>query len=113
MLVLTRKAGEQIQIGDDITVEVMCIKRGGCPAVRIGITAPGELNIVRTELLEQPGGDDLTGNAEGQSGRGESVRHGGPYLQDGKGLQEVTHADAPIPPVPQLVERIRALEGQL
>ena len=113
MLVLSRRIGEQIKIGDDITVEVMCIKRGGCPAVRIGITAPGELNIVRTELLEQPVGNESTGNAEGQAIRGDSVRDGGSDLQAGKGRQEVTHADSPIPPVPQLVERIRALEGRL
>ena len=110
MLVLSRRIGEQIKIGDDITVDVVRIGPG---AVRIGITAPGELNIVRTELLEQPGGDDLTGNAEGQSGRGDSVRDGGSDLQAGKGRQDVTHADSPVPPVPQLVERIRALEGRL
>ena len=110
MLVLSRRIGEQIKIGDDITVDVVRIGPG---AVRIGITAPGELNIVRTELLEQPGGDESTGNAEGQAIRGDSVRYGGSDLQAGKGRQEVTHADSSVPPVPQLVERIRALEGQL
>lgn len=48
MLVLTRKAGEKVQIGDQITVTILRI---GPEAVRIGIDAPPDLNIVRTELL--------------------------------------------------------------
>ncbi len=48
MLVLTRKADEQIQIGNDVRVTVVRIGR---LSVRLGIEAARGLNIVRTELL--------------------------------------------------------------
>lgn len=48
MLVLTRKLGEAIQIGENVTIEVLDI-RGG--RVRLGITAPSDVNIHRSEIL--------------------------------------------------------------
>ncbi|RMG36329.1 MAG: carbon storage regulator [Planctomycetota bacterium] len=48
MLVLSRKVGERVLIGDQIAVTVVRI---GPNAVRLGIEAPKELNIVREELL--------------------------------------------------------------
>jgi len=48
MLVLGRRQGESIRIGDDITITIV---RSG-DQVRIGIDAPREINIVRTEVLE-------------------------------------------------------------
>ena len=60
MLVLSRKVGERIWIGDDIAVTVVRITGGG---VRIGIEAPQELAVVREELkkkLEQ--NDELDSN---------------------------------------------------
>ena len=47
MFVLSRKAGERIWIGEDISVTVVRISGGG---VRIGIEAPKELPVVREEL---------------------------------------------------------------
>jgi len=47
MLVLSRKPGERIVIGDDITITVVRI---GPNNVRLGIDAPREYNIVRDEL---------------------------------------------------------------
>ncbi len=47
MLVLSRKVGEQIKIGDDVEVTVVKITGGG---VRLGITAPREVRVVRKEL---------------------------------------------------------------
>ncbi len=47
MLVLSRKAGERIWIGDDISVTVVRISGGG---VRIGVEAPKEMPVVREEL---------------------------------------------------------------
>lgn len=49
MLVLSRKQGEEIKISDDITITVVRIGPG---AVRLGVTAPREMPIVREELLE-------------------------------------------------------------
>lgn len=47
MLVLTRKAGETIRIGDNITVRVL-EARGS--QVRIGIEAPSDVKIYREEI---------------------------------------------------------------
>lgn len=48
MLVLTRKAGERIVIGDDIVVTVLDV-RGD--SIRIGIDAPKGVKIQREEIL--------------------------------------------------------------
>ncbi len=47
MLVLSRKIGERILIGDQITVTVVRITGGG---VRLGIEAPSEMAVIREEL---------------------------------------------------------------
>ena len=47
MLVLTRKEGEKIRIGDDIVITVV---RSGSDKARIGIEAPPEMVILRSEL---------------------------------------------------------------
>ena len=52
MLVLSRKPGERILIGEDIAVTVVRI---GPNTVRIGIDAPREMNIVRDELCDGEG----------------------------------------------------------
>lgn len=49
MLVLSRKIGEQLLIGDSIVVTVVRI---GPHDVRIGIEAPADVEIVRSELVE-------------------------------------------------------------
>ncbi|NOZ38726.1 MAG: carbon storage regulator [Planctomycetes bacterium] len=50
MLVVTRKVGERILIGDKVVVTVVKIGNGG---VRIGVEAPPEMAIMREELAEQ------------------------------------------------------------
>ena len=50
MLVLTRKAGEGIIIGDDIKITVVELKGGG---VRIGIDAPREMKVHRQEVFDR------------------------------------------------------------
>jgi len=47
MLVLSRKVGERLWIGENISITVVKITGGG---VRIGIDAPHELPVVREEL---------------------------------------------------------------
>ena len=51
MLVLSRKIGERIVINDNITVEVLQILGN---RVRIGITAPTGVPILREELVAAP-----------------------------------------------------------
>jgi carbon storage regulator len=50
VLVLSRKVGERILIGDKILVTVVKIGHGG---VRIGVEAPAELAVVREELANE------------------------------------------------------------
>jgi carbon storage regulator len=50
MLVLTRKAGEGIVIGDNITIKIVELKGGG---VRIGIDAPQDKKIYRQEVYDR------------------------------------------------------------
>jgi carbon storage regulator len=47
MLVLTRKVGERIQLGDKITVTLVKISGN---MVRLGIEAPPDVSVVRQEL---------------------------------------------------------------
>ncbi len=47
MLVLTRKLGESITIGDDIRITVMAVKGN---QVKIGIEAPTETKVYREEI---------------------------------------------------------------
>ena len=49
MLILTRKKGESIAIGDNIQIQVLNVKGG---QVRIGIDAPREVQVNREEKLE-------------------------------------------------------------
>ena len=50
MLVLSRRAGESVVLGDDITITVLEV-RGD--VVRVGIDAPRSLKVHRAELLAQ------------------------------------------------------------
>lgn len=47
MLIITRREGESIFIGNDI--EIVFLEMGS--RVRVGISAPCDVNVVRTELI--------------------------------------------------------------
>lgn len=50
MLVLTRKVGEKIQIGDDISITIMEVKG---KQVRVGIEAPAQVKVHREEIYQR------------------------------------------------------------
>ena len=50
MLVLTRRAGETLIIGDNIKITILAIKGS---QVRVGIDAPKDISIQRSELLDE------------------------------------------------------------
>ena len=47
MLIITRKPGEKIMLGDDVTVEVIEVSGS---SVRLGIAAPRSLPVYREEI---------------------------------------------------------------
>jgi carbon storage regulator len=57
MLVLTRRVGETIMVGDDIEVEVLEVRPG---IVRLGVRAPRSVRVLRSELVAEV----ATANAE-------------------------------------------------
>ena len=57
MLVLTRRPGESIVVGEDIVVTVIEIKGG---QVRIGIDAPRSVEVYREEIYEQVRQENLS-----------------------------------------------------
>ncbi|AGF58330.1 carbon storage regulator CsrA [Clostridium saccharoperbutylacetonicum] len=50
MLIITRKKGESLMIGDDIEITISKIEDG---SVKIGVNAPKNVSILRKELYDQ------------------------------------------------------------
>ena len=50
MLILTRRVGERLMVGDDIEVTVLGVKGG---QVRVGINAPSDVSVRREEIYRR------------------------------------------------------------
>lgn len=59
MLILTRRAGEAINIGDDVQVTVMAVNGS---QVRIGVKAPKDMVVDREEVSERKRHEREAGN---------------------------------------------------
>jgi carbon storage regulator len=51
MLVVNRRAGQKLYVGENVVITVCATGRGH---VRLGITAPPDVRIVREEICEHP-----------------------------------------------------------
>ncbi len=69
MLILTRRVGETLMIGDDITVTVLGVKGN---QVRVGVNAPRELPVHREEVYER-----IRGGGQPHQVRPKAVVNGG------------------------------------
>lgn len=50
MLILTRRVGETLMVGDDVTVTVLGVKGN---QVRIGVNAPKDVSVHREEIYQR------------------------------------------------------------
>jgi carbon storage regulator len=64
MLVLSRKPGEQVVLGDGITLTVVEVSGG---RVRLAFDAPAQVRIWRAELARRPG-EPLNADPDGRPG---------------------------------------------
>jgi carbon storage regulator len=63
MLILTRRVGESLMVGDDITITVLGVKGN---QVRIGVNAPRDVAVHREEIYKRIQDDDEPKAAEGE-----------------------------------------------
>ncbi|HSW32345.1 MAG TPA: carbon storage regulator CsrA [Steroidobacteraceae bacterium] len=71
MLILTRRVGETVMIGDDVTVTVLGVKGN---QVRVGVNAPRDVAVHREEIFERIKREEQDGTvrpAKGGNGEGQ------------------------------------------
>jgi carbon storage regulator len=62
MLILTRRIGETLNIGDDVQVTVLGVKGN---QVRLGVSAPKEIPVHREEIYQRIKKEKETGHTDG------------------------------------------------
>jgi carbon storage regulator len=70
MLVLTRKPGQSIMIGDGVEVQVLSVAG---EKVRLGITAPRDVSIFRNEVYARIEGENESADARDDEGANAAV----------------------------------------
>ena len=69
MLILTRRVGETLMIGDEVTVTVLGVKGN---QVRIGVNAPKDVSVHREEIYERIKREQEAAGGEGAAPESES-----------------------------------------
>lgn len=104
MLILRRKSGESIVVGDNITLTVLDINEG---SVRLAIDAPKAIPILRSELLQAADANRDSAAAQQSASHGllrllenaEHSRHPHPVRPGASGhAPKVSHAEPSAPP---------------
>ena len=67
MLILTRRVGETLMIGDEVTVTVLGVKGN---QVRIGVNAPKDVAVHREEIYDRIRKEGSEGSEDAGSGDG-------------------------------------------
>ena len=70
MLVLTRKVGETLVIGDDIKITICAVNNS---QVRVGIKAPKEISVHREEIYERIQSEQVEANGSTAAARVSSL----------------------------------------
>lgn len=71
MLILTRKIGESIQVGDDVRIKIIDVGRH---FVKVGIEAPPEIKVHREEIYERIREENILAGRVGEVGLSEAAR---------------------------------------
>lgn len=69
MLILTRRVGETVMIGDDVAVTILGVKGN---QVRVGVNAPKEVSVHREEIYERIKREEQAGVAPRRAASSES-----------------------------------------
>ncbi len=73
MLILTRRVGETVMIGNEVTVTVLGVKGN---QVRLGINAPKDVAVHREEIFERIKAERGDGGGESASAHGNGAVNG-------------------------------------
>jgi carbon storage regulator len=65
MLILTRRVGETVMIGEDVTVTVLGVKGN---QVRIGVNAPKDIAVHREEIFDRIKREEVADHSQHSSG---------------------------------------------
>jgi carbon storage regulator len=75
MLILTRRVGETVMIGNDVTVTVLGVKGN---QVRVGVNAPRDVAVHREEIFERIKREENDGTPASSTSRSASRVNGHP-----------------------------------